>query len=174
MKIRTFNTYATAHENLYKEMLTLTQSINATYPDYTHWFKEKFLSGLDKKERMYIIAQNEKDKLLGCLLIKKTDTEKKISTLFVKPEHRGKGIGKKLLAQAIKELGKHPSLTVSSRNISQLYPLLKSFGFHLSAVKKGVYHPEDTEYYFNDPKADMVKNNLLPILIGRIRQQEKV
>ena len=47
---------------------------------------------------------------------------------------------------------------------------LKKKGFHLSAVKKGVYRPEDTEYYFNDQRADIIKNGLIPVLIHRMNQ----
>jgi len=116
------------------------------------------------------VARDEEGKLAGCVLIKKTEEEKKICTLFVHPDYRKQGLGGKLMEQTLSELGEHPLITVSDRNIAQLAPLLRKKGFHLSAVKKGAYRPEDTEYYFNDKKADAIKDGLIPVLIQRMNK----
>jgi GNAT superfamily N-acetyltransferase len=168
MQIKTFHSFHKEHKKLYEDILSLTYSINETYPKYSTWFKEKFLTGLKNKERIYIVAQNENGQLVGCVLLKNTAQEKKICALFVHPDYRKKGIGGKLIEQTLSELGEHPLITVSDRNIVQLAPLLRRKGFHLSAVKKGAYRPEDTEYYFNDQKADAIKDGLIPVLIQRM------
>ena len=170
MQIKTFSSFNPEHAALYEQMLDLTKSINDTYPEQTKWFKEKFITGLQKKERMYIIAQDDDNTLAGCVLIKNTEEEKKICTLFVNPKFRRQGLGKQLMEQTLKELGEHPLITVSSRNLSQLSHLLEQCGFHLSATKKGVYNSEDTEYYFNDKKADLIKDGLIPVLQQRMNQ----
>lgn len=118
---------------------------------------------------MYIVALDDQNILAGCIFAKNTPDEKKICTLFVNPLFKRQGIGKKLLETAIKELGELPLITVSSRNISQLKPLLDHFGFHLSATKKGIYGQNDTEFYFNDKKADLIQKGLLPILIQQMQ-----
>ncbi|MDY6407588.1 MAG: GNAT family N-acetyltransferase [Pseudomonadota bacterium] len=174
MQIKTFSSFNPEHAVLYDQMLDLTKSIGDTYPEYTKWFKEKFIPGLQRKERMYVIAQDDDNTLAGCVLIKNTEEEKKICTLFVDPKFQRQGLGKQLLEQTLKELGEHPLITVSTRNLSQLSSLLKKCGFHLSAVKKGVYNSEDTEYYFNDAKADLIKEGLIPVLQQRMKQLEKV
>ena len=170
MQIKTFNSFHEEHKKLYNDILSLTYSINDTYPQHSTWFKEKFLTGLKNKERIYIVAQDEEGKLAGCVLIKKTEEEKKICTLFVHPDYRKQGLGGKLMEQTLSELGEHPLITVSDRNIAQLAPLLRKKVFHLSAVKKGAYRPEDTEYYFNDKKADAIKDGLIPVLIQRMNK----
>ena len=170
MQIKTFNSFDPGHTVLYEQILNLIKPLNDTYPGHTQWFMEKFIPGLQKKERMYIIAQDDDNTLAGCVLIKNTDEEKKICTLFINPKFRRQGLGKKLMERALKELGEHPLITVSSRNLSQLSSLLKQYGFRLSAAKKGVYNSEDTEYYFNDQKADAIKEKLIPVLIGRMSQ----
>ena len=174
MQIETFDSFHPEHRQLYEQILSLTQPINDTYPENTKWFKEKFIPGLAKKERMYIVARDDNNVLAGCVLIKKTKEEKKICTLFVNPKFRRQGLGKQLMEQTLKELGEHPLITVSSRNLSQLSRLLEQCGFHLSATKKGVYNSEDTEYYFNDQKADLIKNGLVPVLIKRMKQLKKI
>ncbi|MBP5534173.1 MAG: GNAT family N-acetyltransferase [Alphaproteobacteria bacterium] len=170
MQIKTFSSFNPKHAALYDQILDLTKPINYTYPEYTKWFMQKFIPGLQKKERMYIIAQDENNTLAGYVLIKNTEEEKKICTLFVNPKFRRQGLGKQLIEQTLKELGKHPLITVSSRNLSQLSGLLRQCGFHLSATKKGVYNSEDTEYYFNDKKADLIKDGLIPVLQQRMNQ----
>lgn len=173
MQIKTFTSFNPEHAALYNQMLELTKPVNETYPEYTKWFMEKFISGLQKKERMYIIAQDDNNTLAGCVLIKNTEKEKKICTLFVNPKFRRQGLGKQLMEQTLKELGEHPLIAVSSRNLSQLSGLLRQCGFHLSATKKGVYHSEDTEYYFNDKKADLIKEGLIPVLQQRMNQLKR-
>ena len=170
MQIKTFHSFHPEHQPLYKEILMLMRSLNSTYPESEKWFTEKFLSGLKKKERTYIVAWDRQKSLAGYALIKNTPTEKKICTIFVKPPFRKQGIGKQLIQKALTELGEHPLITVSGKTLPLLQPLLQQSGFHLSAVKKGVYRPEDTEYYFNDQQADSIKNGLIPVLIQRMEQ----
>ena len=170
MQIKTFNSFHPEHATLYEQILNLTKPINDTYPQYTKWFMKKFIPGLKKKERMYIVAQDNDNTLAGCVLIKNTQEEKKICTIFVDPKFRRRGLGKKLMSQALTELGEHPLITVSSRNLPSLSPLLKQYGFHLSAAKKCAYNSEDVEYYFNDQQADAIKDKLIPVLIQRMRQ----
>lgn len=170
MQIKTFHSFHKEHKKLYEDILSLTYSVNDTYPQYSTWFKEKFLPDLKNKKRMYIVAQDESGKLVGCVLIKNTEEEKKICTLLVHPDYRKQGVGEKLMEQTLSELGEHPLITVSDKNIEQLSPLLRKKGFHLSAVKKGAYRPEYTEYYFNDKKADLIKDGLIPVLQQRMNQ----
>ena len=170
MQIKTFNSFNPEHTQLYEQILLLTQSIDIDYPEYVNWFRTKFISGLKKKERLYIIAQDENQTLVGCALLKNTPQEKKICTLFVDPRFRKKGLGKQLLQQSIKQLGEYPLITVSNRNLPQLSHLLEHCGFHLSAIKKNVYNPNDVEYYFNDQKADIIKDKFIPVLLKRMNQ----
>ncbi len=170
MQIKTFNSYHPEHTKLYEDILSLTMPIKDTYSGYTDWYKNVFLPGLKKGERMYIVAQDENENLAGCVLIKNTKYEKKICTLFVNPLFRKQGLATQLMKISLTELGEHPLITVSSRNIFQLKPLLDKMGFHLSDKRKGAYGTEDMEFYFNDKKFDYIRKNLITVLINRMKQ----
>ena len=170
MQIQIFDSFRPEHEPLYAQILNLAQTVRPAYPGYDRWFREIFMPGLLRKERMYIVAQDDSGALAGYALIKKTAEEKKICTLFVDPKFRKQGLGQQLMKRTLAVLGPRPLITVSGRNLPQLAGLLDAFGFQLSAVKKGVYRADDAEYYFNDPKADAVKNGLIPVLMRRMKQ----
>lgn len=171
MQIKTFKSYHPEHAKLYEDILSLTMPVSGTYPGYAAWYKNVFIPGLKKGERMYIVALDENENPAGCVLVKNTEDEKKICTLFVSPQFRKHGLASMLLETALKELGEHPSVTVSGRNMMQLKPLLDRKGFHLSGKRKGAYGADDTEFYFNDKKLDYIRDTLLPGLINRIKSR---
>lgn len=173
MQIKVFDSFHPEHSKLYQAIFNLTQSLGQNYPDYEKWFKQTFMAGLQKKERLYILAQDSNEQLLGCALIKRTPQEQKLCTIFVDEKYRRHGIGRQLLAQTIKILGGLPMLSVSDQVMPQMQPLLNEFGFHLSAQKKNVYQPNHTEFYFNNTKADAIQNSLIPILLQRQKQLQK-
>ena len=72
------------------------------------------------------------------------------------------------------ELGQNPLISVSEENKFFVNTLFRKFNFRLSAVKKGIYKSESTEYYFNDARAEAIQNGLIPVLIRRQKQLEKV
>lgn len=71
MQIKVFDSFHSEHLKLYQEILELTKPVGQNYPGYEKWFQKTFMSGLHKKERLYIVAQDSNDTLLGCALIKK-------------------------------------------------------------------------------------------------------
>ena len=170
MQVRTFDSFHPEHTALYQQMADVTKATESIYPGAEKWFKEKFLDGLKRQERMYVVALNDDQTLAGFALLKNTEEEKKICTLFVASQFRRRGVGRQLIQQSITALGTVPLITVSQQTLSQFSGLLKRCGFHLSAQKKGVYNPKDTEYYFNDKKADAIKDELIPVLIQRMKQ----
>ena len=170
MQIQTFDSFLPEHRKLYQDVLHLTEPVSEIYPNYPKWFLNTFLPGLKKKERLCVVAQDETQKLIGCVLVKKTETEKKICTFFVHPDFRRRCVGKQLMIHTLTALGEFPLISVSEKKMAELQPFLLKFGFHLSAAKKGVYHSDETEYYFNDKKADAIKNGLIPVLTQRMNQ----
>ena len=172
MQIKTETTFSSKHQKLYQDVLQLTMPVQESYPNYQEWYRNTFLEGLKKGERTILIAE-EKGKLLGCALLKNMLTEKKLCTLFVHPDFRGKGIGSLLLKRTIEELGQKPLIAVSEKNRKVVSSLFNRFGFHLSAQKKGQYLPQNTEYYFNDEKAESIQKGLIPVLIQRTKKLQK-
>ena len=172
MQIKTEHTFSPEHEALYRDVFELTQAITQTYPNYSHWYHHTFLNGLKKGKRALIMAK-EKGKLVGVALVKNTSEEKKLCTLFVRPENRRQGIGQCLLVQVLQELGQKPLVSVSEQNMASVSSLFKRFKFHLSACKKGIYLPHNTEFYFNDEKADAIRQGLIPVLMARMKQLKR-
>lgn len=172
MQIKTERSFLSGHKTLYRDVFELTQSISQTYPNYSDWYHQTFLEGLKRGNRAIITAE-ENGKLIGVALIKNTPEEKKLCTLFVRSENRHQGIGQKLLAQVIQELGHNPLVSVSEKNMTNVSSLFKRFKFHLSVRKKNVYQSGITEYYFNDEKAEIIQKGLIPVLIQRAKKLQK-
>lgn len=172
MQIKTERSFTSNHYSLYQGIFGLTQSLKHTYPNYEKWYYQTFLKGLKKGERSIIFA-SDKEQIIGCALIKNTPMEKKLCTLFVDPIYRKRGIGEQLLQASIQELGQNPLVSVSGKNRIFVKSLFSKFNFHLSAIKKAAYKADETEYYFNDARADIVQNKLIPALILRRKQLEK-
>ena len=67
----------------------------------------------------------------------------KIRTLFVAPEHRGMGLGRKLLVEGVEAAKRADAreiyVTVASTVDSDIAPLLRSEGFELTALEFGRY-----------------------------------
>ena len=169
MQIKTESSFVPSHQPLYQGIFDLTKSLQQTYPNYKNWYEKTFLEGLKKGEREIIVAFDNK-RIIGCALIKNTRLEKKLCTLFVHPNFRRQGIGEQLLKTSIQKLKQNPLVSVSQKNKPLVDTLFHKFNFHLSAVKKGVYQPESMEYFFNDERADVVQNKLIPVLIQRKKQ----
>ena len=172
MQIKTETTFNPLHQRLYQTILKLTMPVQESYPNYQGWYKNTFLEGLKKQERIILVAE-EKGQLLGCALLKKTPAEKKLCTLFVRPDLRGQGIGTSLLKRTTEVLGQKPLTSVSEKNMKGVSSLFDRFGFRLSAKKKGKYLPQNTEYYFNDEKAETIQKGLIPVLIQRAKKLQK-
>ena len=171
MQIKIETTFNSARKKFYQDILKLTLSVQESYPNYQKWY-QNFLKGLKKEERIILIAE-EKGVLLGCALLKKVPNEKKLCTLFVRPDYRGRGIGTSLLKKTIEVLGQKPLTSVSEKNMKSVTSLFSRFGFHLSAQKKGKYLPQNTEYYFNDERAEVIQKGLIPVLIQRAKKLQK-
>lgn len=167
MQIKSYSGYHDEHKALYRTLFKITEPVGAVYDDYAVWFRKTFIPGLKKGERGYVVAKEERGKIVGCALLKNTPQEKKVCTLFVRAEWRGRGVGTEMMKQCLKVLGPHPLITVSHKNIDQFRPLLNRFGFKLSARKKV---GDRIEYHFNDQKADVIKKGLIPVLIQRMKQ----
>ena len=172
MQIKTETRFNPKHQRLYQNILKLTQPIQESYPNYQKWYENTFLEGLKKGERIILMAE-EKGTLLACALLKKTRLEKKLCTLFVYPDFRGQGIGSLLLKRTIAVLGQKPLASVSEKNMKGVFSLFNRFGFHLSSKKKGKYSPQNTEYYFNDERAEIIQKGLIPVLIQRAKKLQK-
>ena len=167
MQIKSYFGYHKEHRGLYRTLFVMTQPVGEVYDNYADWYKKTFIPGLKNGERGYIVAKEDKGQVIGCALLKNTADEKKICTLFVRSDWRGRGVGTELMKSSLQILGPRPLLTVSQKNIAQFRPLLQRFGFELSAKKRV---KDRIEYHFNDQRAEVIKKGLIPVLIERMKQ----
>ena len=159
---------STFDKELLDKIFNLTKPINDTYSSHNDWLENKFIPNIQKGDRVYIVSLNENGDLTGCSLLKDTKQEKKICTLFVDSKYRHQGIASALMNESVKVLDGKPLITVADKNLSQLLPLLKKYGFKLTSFKEGVYTKGSIEYYFNEKK-----DSNLSIELAKLKQISK-
>ena len=80
--------------------------LRTEYPEFYSWFYDKVVPGLSNGTREVFIAQTTLSfgKVNGVLILKNTNFEKKICTLYVDKESRMNGFGQKFMNIAFNEL----------------------------------------------------------------------
>ena len=73
----------------------ISDSITPYYPNGAEWLSTKVFS--DDSNRLLLISQLPDGLVNGFSILKNEDSEKKVCTLFVSPDFRGKGVGSALL-----------------------------------------------------------------------------
>ncbi len=122
------------------------------YPDFYVWFYDKVVSGLSDNSRQIFLASTPLSfgKVNGVLILKNTDFEKKICTLYVNKESRMNGIGQKFMDIAFNELNTDkPLITVSDARLKEFDRLLNKFNFESVDALPDYYAYNHTEYTFN-------------------------
>lgn len=170
MSIQIYTSYYPDHERLYQEIFLLTRKIGKTYPNYENWYWNTFIAGLKKKERLYAIS-SQHGIVNGCALLKKTETENKISTLYVDESFRHQGIAQKLMEASVMELGKRPLMTVSEKCLNMYLPLLRRFEFRLTGIKD--VSDKHVEYIFNGDGPRYVKRKAIQQIRKIIPSRER-
>lgn len=122
-----------------------SDSIREYYPGHAEWFQNKVLPFLASEKRS-ILGAYENGKLVGYSVLK-DDQEKKICTLEVVPEYRGKHYGKELLARSIEILGT-PSITCSEPLLRYFIGTFYECGMEFRKVVRDLYCPGVPEYFF--------------------------
>lgn len=173
-QIRVIDKFSKNDIALYKNIAKLISPISETYPKYNEWLFTKFFPELKTQKRKIIVAYTKKNTPIGVALLKDYNEEKKICSLFVKEDCRGKGIASNLIKKSCEVLNTNkPLLTVSDKNLPMLQKLLDKNGFKFSYKRSGVYQKEDTENYFNNEATEILKKNILTPLLLRIKNNSQ-
>lgn len=126
--------------------------LRTEYPEFYSWFYDKVIPELSNGSREVFIAQTPLSfgKVNGVLVLKKTNSEKKICTLYVDKESRMNGIGQKFMNIAFNELNTDkPLITVSDTRLKEFNRLLNKFNFESVDTLPDYYAYNHTEYTFN-------------------------
>ncbi|MEB6675576.1 N-acetyltransferase [Acinetobacter haemolyticus] len=119
------------------------------YPNIKQWYKNTFSVGFFKKQRKLLLIKDMEGELAAFSLLKDTEFEKKICTLYVCPTFRESGIGNKLVPLSVNLLGeKNIGITVSQDVNPLLESLLKTNSFEVNQVENGLYLPNKKEFFY--------------------------
>lgn len=130
------------------EILLMTISAKETYPEYIEWFTKKHVPGIYAGTRDTIIVVDNNN-LVGVANIK-NDCEKKLCTLYFRPEYRYRRVAKILVDQAINLLETtQPLITIPSTSISGFTRLIKRYNWQLTDCINDCYSNGVNEFIFN-------------------------
>ena len=94
----------------------------------------------------------DKNEIIGLVNLLKDGNEKKICTLYVKPEYQGHGIGSMLVEESMKWLNtKYPIISFTKERYCAYSPLIKKYNWKLKRKIKGFYKEGVEELFFNVP-----------------------
>lgn len=123
--------------------------LRSSYPLFDQWFSTKVQPGIYTGERTLLIERRG-SMAVAFLILKHTDTEKKLCTLRVRPNFESKGLGVRLFQTAFQLLGtERPLLSVSEPLAPKFERIFKYFGFAQEAVYEGKYIPMVDELAYN-------------------------
>lgn len=143
-------------EFLFDFGLKLPDIFRNDYPNFDWWYFEKVFPDMledTSRRRMFVaVPSHEKDTIAGFIILKDTENEKKICTLYVFDGFRSCGLGTQLIAKAISVLcTTKPLITVSSRHVAEYEPLFFKFGFLPYKNYPDYYVSGVTEISYNGP-----------------------
>ncbi len=122
------------------------------YPKHKSWFYQKHLPNTLKEDgnRDIIFAKTSKNVICGTVFIK-YGNEKKICTLYVIPEERGKGVGTALVEKSMEILGtKKPIISFSEYKLPMFKGLIEKYGWQQTQILRDEYTKGNNEIVFND------------------------
>jgi hypothetical protein len=132
------------HDDVFSKLAPL----EATYPAFRSWFFSTVVPA-HSDERAVFVAKNH-NCILGIGIAKRSQTERKLCTLWTAPAARNKGVALAIAQQAFEWLEtSHPLFTVPEERLSEFRQLLNRWQFKQVTAIVGYYRPTKTEYVFN-------------------------
>jgi len=131
-------------------VLPMLQTLDAYYPDISHWYINTVIPGLVTGSDVLLLAHDH-GHIVGFCLGKNAATEKKLRCIRVLPSHQNTGVGLRLIERMFDHLETDkPHCTVAEELLS-LYSrsFVNRYGFQLNRVEKGQYRRGKLEYSFN-------------------------
>lgn len=144
------------------ECYRITDWISQDYPGHCESFYTKYVPGVFTGSRE-IIGYRIGTKVIAVAFLKKSleatpdgpgghsEMERKLSTLYVDPEHRNQGLAARLLQECFKWLGTtKPLATIAEYKLEQFAGIIKKYGWEEKQIlEKGYYNDHTREHVFN-------------------------
>lgn len=123
-------------------------SFKRYYPGFDGWYRAKVLPGIGSSR--WVLKAISGDRMAGICIVKDDGAEKKICSLRVDANHRGRGVGTAMIAASIELLDdERPLITVPQEVMPSLSPLLEKFGFEAMAEYRNLYREGASEFFYN-------------------------
>lgn len=134
------------------DIVSVLEPVSHLYPNFRAWLNFRFMRGFSNGERKVLLA-HDGSRVLGVSLLKLTDEEKKICTLFVsetaRSAHNDMKIGTSLMLRSLALLDSDNVLiTVCSEKHQDLKPLLHNCSFEQMKEVKNLYRDDSSEYFY--------------------------
>ena len=137
---------------LANKIYMITDFVKKDYPNHRNWFFNIHLPETLHSEKRNILFVKDKNEIIGLVNLLKDGNEKKICTLYVKPEYQGHGIGSMLVEESMKWLNtKYPIISFTKERYCAYSPLIKKYNWKLKRKIKGFYKEGVEELFFNVP-----------------------
>lgn len=134
--------------SLISECYKVTDFISPDYPRHFEWYYTQHLPGLFTGEREIFAALYE-HKVVGVIFAKKTDTEKKVCTIWVKEDMRGKHLASKLLEASFAYLGTtKPLISIAEYKMDMFKGIVAKYDWKVTQRLEG-YYSDVVEIVFN-------------------------
>lgn len=126
-------------------LLKIFKNFSFLYPGFQQWI-EKVSSQLNSHERFVYVAKNQND-VIGIIIIKNSQYEAKICSLYVMPDFQSRGIVNQLLSLAKGILRDKIVYVHMNENIMYSYGnfFIKN-GFSVLSIDEGKYKKKEREY----------------------------
>lgn len=121
----------------------------AYYPGFDSWYWSKVVPGMSDGTR-FVDTVSVGGMIVAVAISKRTAQEKKLCTVFVKPESRGRGHGIRLIDRACLWLGtQYPLATLPEEKLADFAPVIDRRGWRLTAAIPSAYRQGKAEYVLN-------------------------
>ena len=139
--------------DLANSIYDITDFVREDYPKHREWFIEKQFPGVingDERDILFVRDPEDLDNIIGMACTKKTSEEKKLCTLFVSPDFRGKGIGSSLMEEALRILGTDKPLVTCPENLeTTINPFIEKYKWELIDRISNAYGKGKDELCYN-------------------------
>ena len=135
---------------LIAESYMITDWICKDYPLHCDHFYSKYVPCVFDGERE-IISCYIGGKIVATAFLKKDESERKISTLYVKPEYQRQGVATILIEKCFEWLGTtKPLITIADYKLDQFSGIIKKYAWKETQVlDAGYYNDHSREHVFN-------------------------
>ena len=124
--------------------------VKSFYPEYETWIEDTVQSGLDNNTRTISVLKND-GKIAGLNILKDTEEEKKICSLFIHPDYRGESWMFSIFSNAIEILKtKKPVITIPSIIVKKYHGIIFTNKWEVTSAIPDRYQSGIVEYGFNE------------------------